>query len=64
MNDECKHVECKENQKKYEEFVVAVANAVVDKCAVVVESLDAFIAIVTVPCFFWSQILALDAHIV
>jgi len=44
--------------------VIAVANTIIDECAVVVEPLDTLVAIVAMPGLLRPQIFALDAHIV
>lgn len=44
--------------------MVAVADAVVRECAVVVEALNALVAVVAVPGLLWPQVFALDAEVV
>ena len=44
--------------------MIAVANTIIDECAVVVEPLDTLVAIVAMPGLLRPQIFALDAHIV
>ena len=64
MDEESKHVQREKEEEEHKVLVVAVANAVVDECAVVVEPLDALVAVVAVPSFLGSQVLTLDAHVI
>ena len=44
--------------------MILVAKAIIHKGAVMIEALDALIAVVTVHCVLWSKILAINADIV
>ena len=54
MRDKTEHVDREENEEEQEELVIPVADAVVHERAVVVESLDALVAVVAVPSLFRS----------
>ena len=52
MAYQCNHVESEEEEEEEEELMVTKAQAVVDKCAVVVETLDTLVAVVAMSCVF------------
>ena len=62
--DHCEHVEREEEQKQQEVLVVFVAKTIVDECAMMIKSLDALIAIVTMHGVFGPKIFAVDAYVV
>ena len=54
MAYQCNHVESEKEEEKEEEFVVTIAKAVIDECAVVIETLDTLVAVVAMSCVFWA----------
>ena len=54
MEYECDHVEGEAEKEEQEELVVTIAKAVIDECAVMIESLDALITVVAMPSVFRS----------
>ena len=49
-----KHVQGEAEEEEKEVLVITIAETVIDECAMVVESLDALIAVVTMSRIFWS----------
>ena len=54
MQDQANCVQGEEGYEQQEEFMVSVSNAVVDKCAMMVETFNTFVAVVAMPCFLGS----------
>ena len=64
MDNQRDHVDEEKDQEKQEVQVISVTNAVVDELAVVVEPLDALVAVVAVPRFLGPQVFAVNADVV
>lgn len=54
MQDQANCVQGEEGYEQQEEFMVSVPDAVVNECAVMVETFNTFIAVVAMPCFLGS----------
>ena len=58
------HIQCEEDEEEEKVLVVLVAQTIVDEGAVMIEPLDALVAIVAVHSVLRAKILAVDANIV
>ena len=64
MVDHCHYVEGKEEKEEEKVSMILIPQTIVDKCAVVVETLYAFIAIVAMHGVLWPQIFTVDTDVV
>ena len=64
MPDHCRHVQGEEEEEEQKVPMILVAQAIVHECAVVIEALDALVAVVAVHRVFGPKILAVNADVI